>query len=496
LYVVDKIYQHARDTPAAPAIIYNAKPTPYADFYRMIMAMRRSLASRGLKPGSVAALRISFLPVAWVANLALRTLGLTTVSLRTDNEFAACAGLDIGCVITFGAERPEPIDPDFAPGAPRIIITDADWQPGDDPGLPAPPATTAGGHILLTSATTGRYKMVLLPAETEEATREAGVMLYLSSGDQLRDDSGALCVNLFDFGLWTAGGYATPMIIWSRGGAVVFHQSADIHRPFTLPQLTHALAPPIYLVQLMKAPPGAFPRNDDLQIITVGGTPSMGLLHQVQARLTRRVATTLGSTESGSWAITPIETEEDLRWNRLHPSRVVEVVDEQDRPLPPGELGQVRVLLDNGLEGYLNDADATAQAFRGGYFYPGDLGILDGSRRLALYGRVTAVLNVLGEKRPALPVELAVEKALGVDGVCALSDEGPDLSEELHIVIETPEKISPERLRPVAERHLSQFPKVHFHFVERLPRNDMGKVQRFKLQQMLIEKRLAAMTPV
>ena len=42
-----------------------------------------------------------------------------------------------------------------------------------------------------------------------------------------------------------------------------------------------------------------------------------------------------------------------------------------------------------------------AEFVRDGYFYPGDLGVLDGNGRLALYGRTTDVLSFMGDKVPA-----------------------------------------------------------------------------------------------
>src|SRR5437763_1937543 len=106
------------------------RPTSYVDFYRMLMALRRTLAAKQLRPGSVAVMRIGFLPVAWIADLALRTLGVTTLCLRTDAELAACAELGIGCLLTFGAEPGGPLDPGVAPDAQIIVLSEADWQPG------------------------------------------------------------------------------------------------------------------------------------------------------------------------------------------------------------------------------------------------------------------------------------------------------------------------------------------------------------------------------
>ena len=56
----------------------------------------------------------------------------------------------------------------------------------------------------------------------------------------------------------------------------------------------------------------------------------------------------------------------------------MEVVDDDDTPLPCGELGRVRVLRrGSGPAEYLDDPKTTARHFRDDWFYPGDLGVLD-----------------------------------------------------------------------------------------------------------------------
>src|SRR5262249_30185711 len=148
-------------------------------------------------------------------------------------------------------------------------------------------------------------------------------------------------INILNFGLWTSGGYATPVMLWSMGGSVITHQGPQAERSFAVPGITHALVTPALLTTLLEASPSVLPRNDNLQLIVVAGALSIPLANQVKARLTNRISTSLGSTEAGGLAMTPIETADDLRWHRLDPSRIVEVVDEQHRPLPPGHLGQV-----------------------------------------------------------------------------------------------------------------------------------------------------------
>jgi long-chain acyl-CoA synthetase len=52
-------------------------------------------------------------------------------------------------------------------------------------------------------------------------------------------------------------------------------------------------------------------------------------------------------------------------------------VDEQDRPLPPGERGEVVIRGHNIMKGYFNRPEATAEAMRGGWFHSGDIGYVD-----------------------------------------------------------------------------------------------------------------------
>jgi acyl-CoA synthetase (AMP-forming)/AMP-acid ligase II len=120
-------------------------------------------------------------------------------------------------------------------------------------------------------------------------------------------------------------------------------------------------------------------------------------------------------------AITPIEQADDLLWYRIDPSREVQVVDESGEVLPPGQEGLVRMRIDDGLDGDLDDPIATHEFFRDGYFYPGDFGEFGQDGRLALRGRMSDVVNVLGFKIATGAIEQALQDRLQAEGVCILS---------------------------------------------------------------------------
>lgn len=269
--VVQNIFEFARQTPDAPAIVCDLEPVSYRAFYRMITAMRRKLAAHGFRPGGVVVVRIHSVLVSWIVNLASRALGLTTVSIRTPAEFEGFNGLDIVAIVTSASEHYAALDPAIAPAAARIVVERSDWAVEDDGGELEPPPEMAGDHILLTSGTTGHYKMMMVESQEHAATTRAGMDAYVENegGREKRELSGL--VNLLDLGLWTAVGYSTPLAMWTIGGGVVAHQGPDAYRSLEIPGLAGAMVTPGLLAQLLAAAPASLQRNDKLLVMVTGG---------------------------------------------------------------------------------------------------------------------------------------------------------------------------------------------------------------------------------
>lgn len=443
---LDAIVERARSEPARLAVVHNGVAISYGRLAEHVAAVQGSPSLRAIPPGTVAALRVASLLDGWVLGLALRSLGVVTVT-----------------------------PPDASEGWPGAIELTA--LPADARDAPARDVA-AGAHLLLTSGTTGVRK-----AFVRTAADDAAILGTVTSINGITSETVAYVAN---FGLWTALGYRWPQMVWSVGGAVVMQQGGDLHRPLCERDLTHFVTTPDMLGAVLHDGRGALKRDDRRKLFVTGGTLPRALWEAAREQVTRTVFAVLSSTEGSTIAVTPIETADDLRLHRVDPRRHVEVVDEADRPIAAGAVGRLRVRLLDASDGYLGDAATSRAFFRGGWFYPGDLAAYGPDGRLQLHGRSTDVIAVLGDKVATAPIEQALQDQLGATGVCIVAVPRVADDDAIHVVIESKRPIDRAAwaLAASALGPLARVP-LTVHVVARLPRNGMGKVNRMDLRDQI-----------
>src|SRR5215472_3406301 len=105
MFTVEKIYQFAREKPDWPAVIADLVPVSYLAFARRIAALRRLFHARDLAPGGVAVSLIDDIFASWCVNLAFRSLGHRTLSVRTDAELAGLGELQVAALVRLAGEQ-------------------------------------------------------------------------------------------------------------------------------------------------------------------------------------------------------------------------------------------------------------------------------------------------------------------------------------------------------------------------------------------------------
>ncbi|MBS1880043.1 MAG: AMP-binding protein [Actinobacteria bacterium] len=151
----------------------------------------------------------------------------------------------------------------------------------------------------------------------------------------------------------------------------------------------------------------------------------------------------------------------------------------------PEALGEIQVRGPTLFSGYLNQAAASAESFAGEWLRTGDIATRDPDGGLRIVGRRNGDLIKTGGYRVgAGEVEAALLEHPGVAEVAVTGTPDPDLGERIvaWVVAAGPEPPAPEELSEHTTALLSPHKRPReFRFLEELPRNALGKVQKSRL---------------
>jgi fatty-acyl-CoA synthase len=154
-------------------------------------------------------------------------------------------------------------------------------------------------------------------------------------------------------------------------------------------------------------------------------------------------------------------------------------------PCAPGEVGEIVHRSPHVILGYLDDPERTAEAFRGGWFHSGDLGVVDDEGYLTVVDRIKDMIKTGGENVASREVEDALYQHEGVAEVAVVGIAHPTWIEAVvAIVVPRPGvAIDVADLRTHARARLAPFkvPKA-FALVEALPKNASGKLLKRDLR--------------
>ena len=170
---------------------------------------------------------------------------------------------------------------------------------------------------------------------------------------------------------------------------------------------------------------------------------------------------------------------------------LVRVVDEEDRDLPPGEVGEVVTRSDCLMTGYWGNPAASAAALRGGWLHTGDLGSLDPQGYLTLRDRSKDLIISGGSNIYPREVEEVLLRHPGLVEVSVVGRPHADWGEEvIAFVVARPGETVPEAdLDRLCLDNIARFKRPkQYRFLDRLPKNNYGKVLKTDLRRRLDEE--------
>lgn len=232
-----------------------------------------------------------------------------------------------------------------------------------------------------------------------------------------------------------------------------------------------------------------------LRLAVSGSSPLSPVLARKVSSLTGlEVLERYGSTESGLSVSNPYDGPRRFGTVGLPlPGTELSIVDEEGRHLPPGNKGEIVLRGPQVFSGYLDLPDATRENFFSeGWFRTGDVGSVDQKDAyLTITGRLKELIISGGLNVYPREVELALEDHPALDQAAVVGVPSERWGEEVVAFVVTAggHEVDAEELAAHARQRLSAYkcPK-RFLEIDRLPRNEMGKVSRGELVRAAGEK--------
>ncbi len=308
--------------------------------------------------------------------------------------------------------------------------------------------------------------------------------------------------------LWTlpmfhCNGWCMP---WALTGAAARHiclrgiDPPEIFRLIDEEKVTHFNGAPTVLLMLASDPAAAGRRFDPpIKVCTGGAPPSPNLLEQME-KLGFDITHLYGLTETYGPHVF-CETQDE--WRDLPPGERaakmarqgvpflhalhLRVVDDEMNDVEPNAeaMGEVVMRGNNVMRGYFEDVDATTEAFRGGWFHSGDVGVVHPDGYIELRDRSKDIIISGGENISTIEVENTLYGHPDIHEVAVVGVPNEKWGEvpKAFVVVVPGRELTEKRVIDFARDRLAHFkcPK-HVEFGE-LPKTATGKIQKFKLRE-------------
>ncbi len=279
------------------------------------------------------------------------------------------------------------------------------------------------------------------------------------------------------------------------GAAVVIHNRFEVNRFFDAIEqegITLTVLVPTIVHALINDPRWETVDFSRLRMISVGSTivPEQ-LVRKVGERGVPLVQV-YGSTETAPIAAyIPIQQTLDRPASTgkaaIHCD--IRLVDEQGRDVPVGEKGEILVRGPNVMTEYWNDPEATRAAISDGWFHTEDIAHYDSDGFLYVDGRSKDMIITGGENVYPAVVESILSECDDIREVAVVGRPDDYWGEVVvAVVVAQGEHKDAQRILSFCEGRIAHFETPReVYFVDRLPRNVMGKVEKETLRETVLQ---------
>ena len=508
--------------PQRTAIIHGRQRITYAQFYDRARQLGSALASRGIGRGDTVSVMLSNTPSMLEAHFGVPMTGAVLHSINTRLDAAIVAfqldHADSKVVIVDREFQPvmkealaiakvKPLVIDFndtefpqANRASSNLDYDELVATGDKNfKWPWPDDEWNAISLNYTSGTTGNPKGVVYHH------RGAALMCYANS-----IETGMMIhpVYLWTLPMYHCNGWCFTWSITMMGGTHVclrWVRSKAMYDAIVDHHVTNLSGAPIVMATLLNATPDEKRQITHTVSFNHAAAPPpeavLSAMTEAGFRLTHLygLTETYGPATINEWnaawnelprdALAAKKARQGVRYVTLEELTVMNPETMQIVPADGETLGEVMFRGNNVMKGYLKNKKATEEAFAGGYFHSGDLGVLHPDGYIQLKDRSKDIIISGGENISSIEVEDVLYKhpAVAFCAVVAKQDEKWGETPCAFVELRPGATATSDEIIEWCRQGLARY-KVPRHVVfTEVPKTSTGKIQKFKLREMTKE---------
>ncbi|MGY1618002.1 acyl-CoA synthetase [Geodermatophilus sp. SYSU D00691] len=504
--VGDLLHRTARRYPDKLAVVAGDLRVTYAGFDAAVNRTAHALADRGLAKGdrlallshncwqfavlafATAKLGVVLVPVNFMLGpdeiaFILRHSGARGIVAEdalapTAEKALAAAGQDDGVRGWIGLSGTAPAD--------GWEDVDPWWREGDDSAPDVAVADDDPLRLMYTSGTESRPKGVMLSSRSLVSQYVSCVVDGGMSADDVEVHALPMyhCAQLDCFFSVDVYLGATSIILPAPDPAALL---ATIARE----GVTKLFCPPTVWISLLRHPDFDTTDLSSLRTGYYGASPMpVEVLRELQRRLPDvQLWNFYGQTEMAPLA-TILRPHEQLERagsaGRAALNVETRLVDDDGVPVPPGQVGEIVHRSPHAALGYHADEEKTAEAFRGGWFHSGDLGVMTEDGYLSVVDRKKDMIKSGGENVASREVEEAIYELDGVAEVAVFGISHPYWVEAVTAVVvpKAGAALTADDVRAHTQARLAGYKRPKYVVLaDGLPKNPSGKILKRELRQ-------------
>lgn len=509
----------AKVYPGATAIIHGNTRITYAEFYARARRLASALASKYISKGDTVSVMLSNTPPMLEAHYGVPMTGAVLHSINTrldapiiafqldhantkilivDREFSAVVKEALA------QAKVKPIiidyqDPEFPQDGERLSYAEyEEFIAAGDPNFAwkIPDDEWDAISLNYTSGTTGNPKGVVYHH------RGAGLMCYANT---VATGMGRHPVYLWTLPMFHCNGWCFPWSLATVAGTHVclrWVRAKPMYDAIADHKVTHLSGAPIVMSVLLNAKPEERRDFDHTVAFNHAAAPPPQSVLTAMVEAGFELTHLYGLTETygpavinewnDSWNDLPAEQlaarriRQGVRYTALEDLTVMDPQSMTKVPADGETLGEVMFRGNIVMKGYLKNPEATAEAFAGGWFHSGDLGVLHPDGYIQLKDRSKDVIISGGENISSIEVEdvLYTHPAVAACAVVAKPDEKWGETPCAFVELRSGAEATKEDLVVWCRERLAHFKAPrHIVFTE-LPKTSTGKIQKFRLRDL------------